>query len=207
MIKKISKQKGFTLVEMIVSLGIFTVVAVIALGALLKVMDVSQKSITLKNAVDNMNFALDSMSREMRVGQNLYCVQSAFATIQPPLSAPSDNCSASFTSDWTLAFNSTKVCTNDPTNNVIYAYSFKKGVGNGKGTLSKAQQLPDCSNTITENDYHSVLADDIDIDNSLVNITVTGQPKTLFYFKGHVGVKTKDQTSFTVQTTVSQRVK
>lgn len=67
---KKSSQKGFTLVEMIVSLALFTVVAVVAIGALLKVLDANRKSINLKNATNNINFALESMSRELRVGSN-----------------------------------------------------------------------------------------------------------------------------------------
>jgi prepilin-type N-terminal cleavage/methylation domain-containing protein len=47
-ISKKSLQKGFTLIEMIISLAIFTVVALVAVGALVKVMDANRKSINLK---------------------------------------------------------------------------------------------------------------------------------------------------------------
>lgn len=68
-----STTAGFTLIEMIVSLGIFTLVAVVAIGAFLKIIDSNKKAQSLKTAVNNLNFALESMSREMRVGYGYYC--------------------------------------------------------------------------------------------------------------------------------------
>ena len=65
--------RGFTLVEMIVSLGIFAVVAVVALGALVRIMTANQKAQTLQSAMTNISFALESMSRELRSGITYHC--------------------------------------------------------------------------------------------------------------------------------------
>src|ERR1039458_2601710 len=54
---------GFTLVEMMVSIAIFMVVAVVAVAALLKIVDANRKSQTLQDAVNNINFAMDSITR------------------------------------------------------------------------------------------------------------------------------------------------
>ncbi len=65
--------KGFTLIEMLVSVAIFSIVMVMALGALLALSSADRKAETLKSGVDNLTFALDSMSRAIRTGQNYDC--------------------------------------------------------------------------------------------------------------------------------------
>jgi prepilin-type N-terminal cleavage/methylation domain-containing protein len=72
MIKKTS-QKGFTLIEMVVAIMIFVMVAMVALGALIKIVDANRKSISMKNSITNLNFALESMTRELRVGSDYNC--------------------------------------------------------------------------------------------------------------------------------------
>ncbi|OGC80691.1 hypothetical protein A2943_02240 [Candidatus Adlerbacteria bacterium RIFCSPLOWO2_01_FULL_51_16] len=66
-------QKGFTLIELLVSVGIFTVVMVIALGALLSIAESDRKAQTLKTVTNNLNFALDSMSRTIRIARDYDC--------------------------------------------------------------------------------------------------------------------------------------
>src|SRR4051812_23311158 len=66
--------RGFTLIEMIVSLAIFTVVAVVAVGSLVRVVALNRQAQTLQSSVNNLSFALDSMSREIRQGSALTCI-------------------------------------------------------------------------------------------------------------------------------------
>ena len=65
--------KGFTLIEMLVSVAIFSVVMVIALGALLSISVSDRKAESLKSVINNLNFSLDSMSRALRTGTNWGC--------------------------------------------------------------------------------------------------------------------------------------
>jgi prepilin-type N-terminal cleavage/methylation domain-containing protein len=65
--------KGFTLIETMVSVAIFSVVMVIALGALLAISASDRKAENLKSVINNLNFALDSMSRAIRTGSNWSC--------------------------------------------------------------------------------------------------------------------------------------
>jgi prepilin-type N-terminal cleavage/methylation domain-containing protein len=67
------KKRGFTLIEMLVSVALFSVVMVMALGALLSLSTADRKAEALKSAVDNLNFALDSMSRSIRTGSGYKC--------------------------------------------------------------------------------------------------------------------------------------
>ncbi len=64
---------GFTLIEMLVSVAIFSVVMVMALGALLSLSTADRKAQALKSSVDNLNFGLDSMSRTIRTGYGYNC--------------------------------------------------------------------------------------------------------------------------------------
>lgn len=66
--------QGFTLIEMIVSLGIFSMIVTMAVGALLVLISGNQQLQGEQNAMTNLAFAIDSMTREIRTGSNYYCV-------------------------------------------------------------------------------------------------------------------------------------
>ena len=68
-----NSNKGFTLVELIVSLGLFIVVVFIGVGALLSVVDVNRKAQAMRTAMDNLNLTMEEMSRELRMGTEYYC--------------------------------------------------------------------------------------------------------------------------------------
>jgi len=68
-----NKKSGFTLVELIVSLGLFTVVMMISTSALLSLADTNKKVQSMRIAFDNLNLALESMSREIRMGSVYTC--------------------------------------------------------------------------------------------------------------------------------------
>jgi len=65
--------RGFTLVELIVSLGIFTAVMFIATGALLSIINVNKKAQAQQSAINNINFALENMARNIRTGSHYIC--------------------------------------------------------------------------------------------------------------------------------------
>ena len=65
--------KGFTLIEMLVSVALFSIAMVLALGSLLSLSSADRKAESLKAAINNVNFALDSMSRDIRTGWNWGC--------------------------------------------------------------------------------------------------------------------------------------
>jgi prepilin-type N-terminal cleavage/methylation domain-containing protein len=66
-------QKGFTLIELMVSVAIFSIVMVIALGALLSISSADRKSETIASVMHNLNFALESMTRTIRTGYDYHC--------------------------------------------------------------------------------------------------------------------------------------
>lgn len=66
-------QRGFTLIEIMVSVTIFSIVMVISMGALLSISAADKKAETLKTVMSNLNFAVDSMSRSIRTGTVYDC--------------------------------------------------------------------------------------------------------------------------------------
>jgi prepilin-type N-terminal cleavage/methylation domain-containing protein len=65
--------KGFTLIEMIVSLAVFAVVVTVAVGAMLVLINTNQQLQAEQSVMTNLSFALDTMTREIRTGYNYYC--------------------------------------------------------------------------------------------------------------------------------------
>ena len=66
-------KEGFSLIEMLVSIAIFSVVIVISVSALLSLMDANRKAQSLKSVMNNLNFALETMARNIATGLAYYC--------------------------------------------------------------------------------------------------------------------------------------
>lgn len=64
------KQRGFTLIEIMVAISIFAIVATVAVGAILSANAANQKAQAIKLAVDNLNYAMDSMLLHLKQGTN-----------------------------------------------------------------------------------------------------------------------------------------
>jgi prepilin-type N-terminal cleavage/methylation domain-containing protein len=67
-IKRFKKQKGFTLIELIVSIGLFSVVLTVTLSSILTIADANKKARSLMSVTNNLNFALDSVTRSFKSG-------------------------------------------------------------------------------------------------------------------------------------------
>lgn len=224
---KNKSQKGFTLVEMIVSLGIFSVVAVVALGALMKIMTANQKAQTLQSAMTNINFALEAMSREIRTGYNYNCTTRSPSEIY----YYSDNnfgkrgCEANnyavYGSGYAtvIAFMSSRTSTTGvgAPCNLATVYRFYNSSGSIK--LQKAEQST-CGaavGTISGSDFVDVISpSNIVISDYIVTVGPSDSwgnisepfPIVNINIIGYAGEgnKEKTKTSFGIQTTVSSRV-
>ncbi len=69
--------RGFTLIELMVSVAIFSIVMVIALGALLSIVNADRKANAMAAAMNNVNFSVESMTRSIRTGYNYHCGSAA----------------------------------------------------------------------------------------------------------------------------------
>ena len=61
---------GFTLIEMIVSIAIFSFVMLATTAVLLSVVDADHKAQGLKTTINNLSLTLESMTRNLRTGTN-----------------------------------------------------------------------------------------------------------------------------------------
>ena len=98
---------GFTLIEILVSVALFSLVMVVALGALLSMSVSIRKAESINSSVNNLSSAIDAMSRSMRTGTNYSC---AFSSTAP-------NCSSTPYSAFTFTGPSglsVKYCLSDP---------------------------------------------------------------------------------------------
>jgi prepilin-type N-terminal cleavage/methylation domain-containing protein len=66
-------QRGFTLIEMLVAVGLFSVVMLVAVSAILSIIGNNKKAQGINNVVNNLNFAIESMVRDMKTGYLYKC--------------------------------------------------------------------------------------------------------------------------------------
>lgn len=82
-IKENAEKRGFTLIELMVSVSIFTIVMLISASAVFSIVDANKKTHSLKSVMTNLNFALESMMRDIRVGTEYACGGSGDCPINP----------------------------------------------------------------------------------------------------------------------------
>lgn len=70
--KEKNRKKGFTLVEMMVSVGIFTLVVTMGIVSLTTVMKTYRHSEEKKKVTDSLDYVLENLTRELRLGKNYY---------------------------------------------------------------------------------------------------------------------------------------
>lgn len=188
--------KGFTLIEMMVSVSIFSIVMLIATGSVFSIVEANKKTHSLKSVMTNLNFALESMMREIRVGSTYRCLDSAGAVTADPTYGDCINGGAGFlfTSNhvnpgggyYQLQY-TTKV---DPSTGVTRIY--RRFVG-----LDPDEGVPITATEIHITSFKLYVVGTAIGDNK--------QPKAVINIQGYAGEGTTKST-FNIETTVSQRV-
>lgn len=69
--QKVNRTRAFTLIEMMVAVSIFAIVVMISMTAILSVVDSNKKAQSLKSVMNNLNFALETMTRSIKTGSGL----------------------------------------------------------------------------------------------------------------------------------------
>ncbi|MDD3531350.1 MAG: type II secretion system protein [Candidatus Pacebacteria bacterium] len=67
------KEQGFTLIELIVAIGLFALVMLLASGAYLLMIGLNRQAQSIATGIDSLSFAIESMARDMRTGTNYGC--------------------------------------------------------------------------------------------------------------------------------------
>lgn len=65
--------KGFTLIELMIAVSLFSTAVVIGIGALYSAQHINVKLQATRTIMDSLNLSLEVMTRNMRYGSNFYC--------------------------------------------------------------------------------------------------------------------------------------
>lgn len=182
-----NSQAGFTLIEMIVSVALFGIVMLVSVTALVALIDANRKAQALQSVINNLNIAIDGMSRALREGSNYRCGSSTggdCTTGGSIIYFESHDGLAGTGDDWVYEFRDGRI------------YKSENG----------------SSNPI---DQVAITASEVTIDTTTgQNFYVFGtsrtdvvQPKVMVVIKGSAGTtKANVKTTFHVQSTAVQRI-
>lgn len=198
---------GFTLIEIIVAISIFTVVMLVTMGALLTLNDASRKAQALRTVIDNLNFAVEDMNRKIRTGDSYRCYRQDLGEIVPSvIESGTKDCSGE--AGYAISL---KTQEKDPPitgNSVWVAYIFREDA-NGVGSIMQRKSFPGGGPGLDSEEV--ITAPEVDIDRmefrvvGTTNQTVT-QPMIIVNISGTVNLQRgKLRTNFSLQTAISRR--
>ena len=67
---RISKQRGFTLIELMVAMSLFAIVMVMSMSSVFTIISANRKAQALSSVIDNLNFAVESMTRTIKTNKD-----------------------------------------------------------------------------------------------------------------------------------------
>ncbi|MEK7118540.1 MAG: type II secretion system protein [Patescibacteria group bacterium] len=180
---------GFTLLEMIVSIGIFLTALIIILGALVSINEAARKARSERIVADNLSAAVDSMSRSIRVGSNFHCDCTGLASTTPKDCAMTDD--TGLGGDACLVFEGQQGDSSNQNDQIAYKLSggsIERSTDNGATYLPLT--APELSITSLKfYVYGTTPSDD--------------QPVVTMIVRGSAATTQSTKTNFDVQTTVS----
>lgn len=183
--------KGFTLVEMLVSVSLFTVAVTISLGALLVINNAYRITRAQQVAVDNLNFAIESMTRAIRTGYNYDCTGSPNPSMNSCSSAPGGE-----------SFSYVAI------GERIIIYRFHEI--NNRGSIQQCVIAPNsgdgCDN---DSNFVDLTSPDVDIEKFSFYVIdaerVSGQPRVVIAISVSAGRRANEMIHFNLQNAVTSR--
>lgn len=185
--------RGFTLVELLVSVAIFATVMVLSLGALLAMAESNRRVETMKSVINTLNFALDSMSRSIRTGYGYECNQSPI-----PFSGATTPADCASSPSTRFAFMDS--------DNVSVAYCLGTVSPLACNTSGTAILRSKSGGTLAPITSREVVIQTLAF---YVIGAPTGdsmQPKVTMLISGYVDVSATQRSTFNLQTSVTQRI-
>ena len=178
--------RGFTLIEMIVSTALFAVVMLVSVTALLSLVDANRKTQALHSVMNNLNIALDSMVRALRMGSVYHCGGGEYSLAR--------DCG---NGDTVLAFEAFGGDRGDAGDQWVYLYDVStKRIYKSENSGQNSIAITSPSVTIDSMKFYVIGTTPGD----------TSQPKVVISIKGTAGAdKVKTRTTFHIQATAVQR--
>lgn len=190
---------GYTLVELIVAIGLFVIVALISSSAFLGVVSSNRQALATRTAMDNLDSAVESMSRAVQTGFSYRCESTGALT--GPINVPQDCPNGG----GYLAFEGQKGNPLASTDQVIYRLG-------PAGSYCTASQI--CASFDGGTTYFALTSPELSIQGLAFRVYgapkddgVGGakQPRIVIVIIGSAG-SGATQAAFDVQTTISQRL-
>lgn len=209
--------KGFTLIETLVSLTLFTIVVVIAGGTVVSVIDINKRNQAISSVVNNLNYSIDSMVRDIKTGYLYKCDYDGIFTVEVlkshtnPVDSDGDEysgevCKSHLTLVSTISGQDVVVTyermvdAGDNNNGYI-----KKTVYNASGSGS-SYNITDKINVNIDSLNFTVKNPKAADDNVTNTTSGYGQPSVAVVIKGKAGNQDIEVSNFYVQTFISQRL-
>lgn len=191
---------------MLVAVAIFSIVMLISVAAILSIIGGNRKAQAVNSVVNNMNFALESMIRDIKTGFNYKCLDfttyisnsSAPGECTPTVAAGSDSNPFTFTS--TLAIEG-----------VGQPVEYKHGLTeDGIGTIYKTYSPSGSEGTPVTIPLTSPQVDikkfEMYVRNPEPEDTPKAQPSVFLLIEGEAEIADNQISQFTLQTYISQRL-
>lgn len=187
MMKK-NTQRGFSLIEIMVSVTIFALVMLIGVGALLSLIDANRRAQAINTTINNVNAALEGMGRAIRTGVEYTCGPSG------PDCTEGDS----------LAFRVSTL------SNTFYEYTLGTTTVDGEQRGQIQRRIREDMDT-QWGQWVALTAPEIDVTNFVVSVVGTTpgdgvQPRVVILIEGRAPLGNGNWTTFKVQSSVVQRI-
>lgn len=187
-------KSGFSLIELLVSMALFIVVLTMGVGALLVLINANAKAQNISESVSNIQFALDSMSREIRTGFAYYCSNGTETT--GDLSVYQDCDKGTYLS----IIEGGKSLTDGNSNRRI-AYRYNSSANSIERKIGSGSWVALTNPNISINSMHFNV-----VGSAPYSVgSDTNQPNVTIYMTGSVSGVDGTASDFTLQTTVTKR--
>jgi prepilin-type N-terminal cleavage/methylation domain-containing protein len=189
---KFKKNGGFTLIELLIATAVFVSIMTVSLGSVVSILDAGRKARSLKSVMTNLNFTVESMSRDIKFGKNYHCTQPSEVVTFPP--SPQNCTGQNMAPQSAISFVSSEGV------NIIYKLvgtQIQKSIDGGTtflGVTSPEVVIQELKFFVFNSAPQSVSPAD------------NAQPRVTMLITGHAGNRPSSQSTFTLQTSVSQRV-
>lgn len=190
---------GFTLIEMMVAVAIFAIVMMIGVGALLSLSGANRRAQAINSVMQNLNAAIESMSRSIRVGTVYHCQSGAVPDVPSVLATPSSDGACGSSGGQLIAF--------EPSGGSLADVN-DQGVYRVNTATKQLERSKDSGAT-----WVALTAPEVSIDSFTVYLLGavpkssgdTTQPRVLMTINGSAPVP-GGETRFTIQASVTQRI-
>jgi prepilin-type N-terminal cleavage/methylation domain-containing protein len=181
---------GFTLVEVLVAITLFTIVVTTAVSALVVIIDANRKAQNISSTVNNAFFTFEVLTRLLRTGVNYHCGSAGTHT------APRD-----------CVNGDNEVYFTDDRGNFVHVWHDTAATGS-------IMMEVDSTAPMNGGDFepaYSLTSPDFDVETLLFHVTGSPlndavQPRTTIVMYGVTNADTQESSSLKLQSTVAQRM-